>query len=63
MPLTTADLMNLATIYGATPRQLDHSPDAAALVAFLDRAQHVVERLSPEDLERWITIGESLSRK
>lgn len=63
MPLTTADLESLASVYGISRRQLEQTPDAAPLVAFLERAQHVVENLSPEDLERWITIGESLSRK
>lgn len=63
VPLTTADLENLAAVYGITRRQLEQPPDAAQLVAFLDRAQHVVESLSADDLERWITIGESLSRK
>lgn len=63
MPLTTQDLESLAKLYGITTKQLQHSPSAADMIAFLDRAQGVIESLSAEDLARWIEIGESLGRR
>ena len=63
VPLTSKDLENLAALYGISRRQLDNDPAAGDLIAFLERAQHVIERMSREDLERWIAIGESLSGK
>lgn len=63
VPLTSNELESLAKLYGISRRQLEHDPEAKELIVFLDRAQHVIERMSQEDLERWIAIGESLSRK
>jgi transcriptional regulator with XRE-family HTH domain len=63
VPLTSKDLEKLAKLYGISSRQLEYHPSAEEMIAFLDRAQQVIERMSREDLERWIAIGESLSRK
>lgn len=63
VPLTTRDLEDLATIYGITRRQLEFSPTAAEMIAFLDRAQHIIEDMPAVDLERWLAIGESLRLK
>ena len=63
VPLTSKELESLAELYGISRRQIEHSPDAADMIAFLDRAQHVIESISPEDLERWIAIGESLAQR
>jgi transcriptional regulator with XRE-family HTH domain len=61
VPLTTKELEALAQLYGISQRQIEHSPESSYVIYFLDRAQHVIERLSAEDLERWIVIGERLS--
>lgn len=63
MKLSTEDLEALARIYGATVHQVQMPPEAAELVARLDRAQSIIDGLSPDDLERWLGIGESLVRK
>lgn len=63
VPLTSNELENLAKLYGISRRQLEHDPSAEEIIAFLDRAQNIIERMSKEDLERLIAIGESLSRK
>ena len=64
MKLSTSDLERLAIIYGATLSQLQAAPQSAGIVARLDRTQQIVKRMSPDDLERWLALGESLiSRK
>lgn len=63
MRLTTEDLEALATLYGASVAQLQAPPEAASLVARMERAQAILSELSPEDLERWLAIGESLARR
>ncbi len=63
VPLTSKELESLAELYGISRRQIAHSPDAADMIAFLDRAQQVIESISPEDLERGIAIGESLAQR
>ena len=64
VPITTRDLERLAEVYGITRSQIEHPPAAADMVAFLDRAQHIVSALPPDDLERWLQVGEALrSRK
>ena len=63
VPLTTKELEDLAKLYGISRRQIEHSPESIEMISFLDRAQHVVKRLSAEDLNHWISRGESLTRK
>ena len=63
MKLTTEDLESLAKIYRATTTQIQTAPDAAELVSRMDRAQKILTGLTHEDLERWLSIGESLARK
>ncbi len=63
VPLSAKELERLAQLYGITNRQLEYSPDNAEMIAFLDRAQHVVVALSDEDLRIWLTLGERLIRK
>lgn len=63
MKLSTEDLEALARIYGATVHQVQMPPEAAQLISRLDRAQTIMDGLSPADLERWLGIGESLVRK
>jgi transcriptional regulator with XRE-family HTH domain len=60
MKLSTADLEALASLYGATVHQLQMPPEAADLVARLDRAQAILAGLSKEDLDYWIGMGERL---
>jgi transcriptional regulator with XRE-family HTH domain len=60
VPVTVEVLEKLAEVYGITRSQIEHSPDSADMVAFLDRAQHIIEGMPSEDLERWLQIGESL---
>lgn len=62
MRLSTKDLQRLAEVYGATVAQILTPPEVAALTARMERAQSILSGLSDEDLERWLAIGESLSR-
>lgn len=62
MKLSTADLVSLAQIYGATPSQLIAPPEAAEMVATLDRTQRIVDGMEPDTLEQWLAIGERLRR-
>lgn len=63
VPLTFKELESLAKLYGISRKQIAHSPNTAEMIAFLDRAQSIIENIDAEDLERWIAIGESLSRR
>jgi hypothetical protein len=63
MKLSTADLENLARLFGATIHQIQNPPDAANLVRRLDRTQEIIVGLNETDLERWLAIGESLLQK
>lgn len=63
VPVNAEVLESLAKIYGISRRQIENPPEAAELIAFFDRAQHVVEGLDKDDLDRWLAIGESLVRK
>lgn len=60
VPITVQDLERLAELYAATPRQLEHPPEMASLVAFMERAQHIVADLPPDSLEKWLSLGEAL---
>jgi transcriptional regulator with XRE-family HTH domain len=62
VPIAVENLEKLAEVYGVTLRQLEFPPDAAALVAFMDQAQHIIADLDRERLEQWLAIGESLRR-
>ncbi len=59
--LTTADLGRLADLYSITVGQLIQHPDEADLVHTLERVQKALSGMSPDDIERWIALGESLS--
>ena len=62
MKLSTQDLQALAQIYGATITQLQAPPSSADLVAKLDRAQTIIEKLDPDALEQWLAVGDTLAK-
>ena len=62
MKLAATDLERLAALYGASVSQLQGPPAAATLIARLDRTQKIVERMSADDLEKWLALGEALIR-
>ncbi|ATJ90417.1 hypothetical protein HK16_09705 [Acetobacter senegalensis] len=61
VPLTTADLERLAETYGISVRQLLMPPEAAELVANLERAQRVMDSMDSADIENWLSLGEKAS--
>ncbi len=61
MKISTADLEALAKIYGASMTQLMGLPRAADMVATLDRAQAIIERMDAEALEHWLSVGEKMT--
>ena len=63
MKLSTTDLEALAKLYGVSVSQLQMPPEAAELVARMDRAQVILSGLTKEDLEYWIGMGERLLRR
>lgn len=60
MKLSITDLELLAKLYGATTTQIQAPPEAADLVARMDRVQAILSGLSDDDLRDWIKLGERL---
>ena len=62
MKLSTSDLAALAVVYGVTVQQLMGPPEAAGLIENLDRAQGVIDGMTPESLEMWLSLGDTIKR-
>ncbi len=63
MRLTTENLLKLAELYGVSITQLASPPDAAGLVSTLDEVQTIIEKMAPETLAEWLSLGRKLSGK
>lgn len=61
LPVTSADLEQLARVYGVPADRLLFDP-ADQSAAALATAREVISRMEPEDVTEWLRLGDRLTR-